>query len=113
MRARGVSNFPDPDSAGNFPPLTQAALGVSKQTSLTAQHACQHLLSHGGGAATPQQAQQKLAHGLKLAQCIRKHGFPNLPDPTGGTQALSHGIDPNSPQFQAAEATCDKTLGAR
>jgi len=108
MRAKGVQNFPDPNSQGNFPPLNQQALGVSKQTSLTAQQACKHLLS-SRGSATPQQRQQKIAFGAKVAQCLRAHGYPNFPDPTGlGSQALPPGIDTNSPQFQTTEATCEK-----
>ena len=107
MRAHGVQNFPDPDSHGNFPPLTQQALGVSKQASLGAQQACKHLLS-SGGSATPQR-RQKIAFGVKVAQCLRAHGYPNFPDPTGlGSQALPPGIDTNSPQFQTAETACEK-----
>ena len=107
MRAHGVQNFPDPDSHGNFPPLTQQALGVSKQASLGAQQACKHLLS-SGGSATPQR-RQKIAFGVKVAQCLRAHGYPNFPDPTGlGSQALPPGIDTNSPQFQTTETACEK-----
>jgi len=108
MRAQGVQNFPDPNSQGNFPPLSQPALGVSKQTSLTVQQACKHLLS-SGGSATPQQRQQKIAFGVKVAQCLRAHGYPSFPDPTGlGSKALPPEIDTNSPQFQTTEAACEK-----
>ena len=108
MRAHGVPDFPDPDSQGTFPPLTQQALGVSKQTSLAAQQACEHLLSRGGSTATPQQRQQKFAFGLKVARCLRAHGFPGFPDPSASSQGLPPGIDPSSPQFQAAETTCEQ-----
>ena len=108
MRAHGVPNFPDPDSQGTFPPLTQQVLGVSKQTSLAAQQACEHLLSSGGSTATPQQRQQKFAFGLKVARCLRGHGFPGFPDPSAPSQGLPPGIDPSSPQFQAAETTCEQ-----
>jgi hypothetical protein len=108
MRSHGVQNFPDPDSQGNFPPLSQQALGVSKQTSLTAQQVCKHLLS-SGGIATPQQRRQKLAFGVKVAQCLRAHGYPTFPDPAGlGSQAPPPGIDTNSPQFQTIETACEK-----
>ncbi len=108
MRAHGVQNFPDPDSQGNFPPLTQQALGVSKQASLTAQQACKHLLS-SGSSATPEQRRQKIEFGVKVAQCLRAHGYPNFPDPTGlGSQSLPPGIDTNAPQFQATETACEK-----
>jgi len=107
MRSHGVPNFPDPNPQGEFPPFHT---GVSKQISTAADDACKHLLSHGGSAGTPQQRQQKLAFALKLAQCIRRHGFPTFPDPTGSSQGLPPGIDPNSPQFQAAEMTCHKQV---
>ncbi|HEY2200381.1 MAG TPA: hypothetical protein VGH56_00725 [Solirubrobacteraceae bacterium] len=107
MREHGVQNFPDPDSQGNFPPLTQQALDVSKQTSSAANDACRHLLS-GGGSATSQQRQQKLAFGVKVAQCLRAHGYPNFPDPTGSGQSLPPGIDTTSPRFQTIETACEK-----
>jgi hypothetical protein len=108
VRKHGVPNFPDPDSQGTLPVLTQQDLGVSKRTSLTAQHACQSLLTRGTSTGTPQQRQQKLAFGLKVAQCLRTHGYPSFPDPSGLSQALPPGIDPSSPQFQAAQTTCEK-----
>jgi hypothetical protein len=108
VRKHGVSNFPDPDSQGNLPALTQQDLGVSKQTSLAAQHACESLLSRGRDTGTPQQRQQKLAFGLKVAQCLRAHGFPTFPDPNGSSQTLPRGIDPSSPQFEEAQTNCEK-----
>jgi hypothetical protein len=108
VRGHGVRNFPDPDSQGNLPALTQQDLGVSKQTSLAAQHACESVLTRGRSTGTPQQRQQKLAFGLKVAECLRTHGFPNFPDPTGSSQALPPGIDPSSPQFETAQTTCEK-----
>jgi hypothetical protein len=115
MRSHGVSNFPDPDSQGNLPSLTQQDLGVSKQTSLAAQQACKSLLSRGGNTGTPAQRQQKLAFGLKVAQCLRTHGYPTFPDPSGSSQELPPGIDPSSSQFQTAETACEnrsrKALG--
>jgi hypothetical protein len=108
VRGHGVPNFPDPDSQGNLPVLTQQDLGVSKQASLAAQHACESVLTRGRSTGTPQQQQQKLAFGLKVAQCLRTHGFPTFPDPTGSSQALPRGIDPSSPQFETAQTTCEK-----
>jgi hypothetical protein len=105
MRSHGVPNFPDPDPQGDFPPFHA---GVSKQTSAAANDDCKNLLSSGGSTGTPQQRQQKFAFALKVAQCLRTHGFPNFPDPTASGQGLPPGIDMNSPQFQAAETACEK-----
>jgi hypothetical protein len=108
MRTHGVPRFPDPDGQGNFPPLNQDALGVSKQTSLAANQACKGLMRGGGGPATPQQREQKVVFGLEVARCLRAHGFPNFPDPGGSSQALPPGIDPSSPRFQSTETACEK-----
>jgi hypothetical protein len=107
MRSHGVPNFPDPDPQGDFPPFHT---GVSKQISAAADDACEHLLS-SGGTATPGQRQQKLAFGIKVAECLRAHGYPDFPDPTGlGSQSLPPAIDPNSPQFQTTENNCEKQV---
>jgi hypothetical protein len=46
---------------------------------------------------------------------MRTHGVPGFPDPTtqgggGFSISLPHGIDPRSPQFQAAQQTCESKL---
>jgi hypothetical protein len=110
MRSHGVPNFPDPDPQGQFPPFHTS---VSKPVSAAADEVCNHLLSSGGRAGTPQDRQEKLAFALTVARCLRSHGFPSFPDPTvssqGTSQSLSGaGIDPNTPQFQAAETACEK-----
>ena len=109
MRAHGVPNFPDPDSQGSFPPLTQQALGVSKQTSLAAQQACEHLLSSGGSTATPQQRAAEVRFGSEGRPLPARARVPELPRPDRLEPGhCRRGIDPNSPQFQAAETSCEK-----
>jgi hypothetical protein len=115
MRSHGVSNFPDPDAQGNFPPFQT---GVSKQTSTAANDVCKHLLPSGGGGggAGTRGDQQKLAFALKVARCMRSHGFPTYPDPTtssassqgSGTRFAGTGIDTKSPQFQTVELNCEQ-----
>ena len=104
MRSHGVPNFPDPNPRGEFPSFD---LGVPKSTARAADSACRHLLPRGG-TGTPQQRQQKLAFALKVARCLRTHGYPNFPDPTGSGQAVPPGIDTQSQQFQATETACEK-----
>ena len=112
MRTHGVTSFPDPDSQGNFPPFHSH---VSKQASAAAQHACQHLLPREGGGTGTKGDRQKLALALKVAQCMRAHGFPTYPDPPGptassqgsGTRFDGTGIDTKSPRFQTAETSCE------
>jgi len=112
MRSHGVPSFPDPDSQGNFPPQSSAS-AQAKRSSFAAQEACKHVLSRGGSAGTPQDGREKSAFALKVARCLRGHGFPNFPDPTVSSQGTSEnlggaGIDPNSPQFQTAETACEQ-----
>jgi hypothetical protein len=75
-----------------------------------AQTACSKLLPGGGPKAlTPAQQAQMIRQLVELASCMRKHGFPNFPDPDGqGGFDLSQasGIDPGSPKFQQAMTTC-------
>jgi hypothetical protein len=114
MRSHGEPNFPDPDPQGNFPPFET---GVSKQTSGAANDTCKHVLPGGGGAGA-RGDQQKLAFALKVARCMRSHGFPSYPDPTtsspsgqgSGTRFAGTGIDTKSPQFQEAETSCEKQV---
>jgi hypothetical protein len=44
------------------------------------------------------------------AECMRKNGVPNFPDPENGRTVLrggpDSGIDPNSPEFKAAQEAC-------
>jgi hypothetical protein len=112
MRSHGVPSFPDSDAQGNFPPFHT---GVSKQVSVAADNACRHLLSRGGSTGTPQQRREKLLFALKVAQCLRTHGYPAFPDPGASSHGTPPGIDLNSPQFQTAENNCEdqerKALG--
>jgi hypothetical protein len=93
------------DPQGNFPPPRPRA---ANQIAVAADGACKHLLS-SGGTATPQQRQQRLVFGVTVAECLRTHGYPIMPDPSGqsGNQ-LPPGIDPNSPHFRAAENGCEQ-----
>jgi hypothetical protein len=108
MRVHGVTNFPDPNSQGKFPPFRS---NVSKQTSEAAQGTCQHLLPGGGGAGSGgRPPAQKVEFALKVAQCLRAHGFPNFPDPgsSGQFNVAGTGINESSPRFQSAETACEK-----
>ena len=105
MRTHGVPDFPDPDPQGDFPSFRPRE---AKRVAAEADGACRHLLS-SGGTATPQQRTQKLAFGVKVAECLRTHGFPNMPDPTGlGSTQVPPGIDLKSPRFQTAETACEQ-----
>jgi hypothetical protein len=72
---------------------------------------CRALLPGGGppGMTSAQRAQAAKAM-LRFAACMRTHGVPGFPDPSGqgafppgGLQA----IDPNSPQVETAFKSCE------
>lgn len=53
------------------------------------------------------------ADGEKFSACMRKHGLPNYPDPNSqGVISINSGmgLDPGSPAFRSAQATCSKLL---
>jgi hypothetical protein len=50
---------------------------------------------------------------LAYSACMRAHGFPRLPDPSGGSSAVVEvpkDIDPNSAQFETAHRACRSLL---
>jgi hypothetical protein len=80
MRFNGVPNFPDPKPGGGFVFHTGAGVDPSSPAFKAAQAKCKKLLPPGPGSGSPPAA-QTLAHYLKVAQCMRRHGIPDFPDP--------------------------------
>ncbi|HEY4028635.1 MAG TPA: hypothetical protein VGO86_19565, partial [Candidatus Dormibacteraeota bacterium] len=48
---------------------------------------------------------------VKLAACMRTHGFPNFPDPDSQGAFDSSRFDHNAPQFESAMRTCQSQTG--
>jgi hypothetical protein len=108
MRSHGVPDFPDPVGNGLQIRVSPGSdLDPNAPQMQAAQKACQSLQPGGTQGGTISDAQK--ADALKYSACIRAHGVPNFPDPVfsnGGAQLKITGIDPNSPQFQAAQKAC-------
>ncbi len=69
--------------------------------------------SPGAGAGSPGGSAKTSA--LAYSQCMRAHGIKNFPDPNSqGQVALNAGpgtgIDPQSPQYQAADRACKSLM---
>jgi hypothetical protein len=79
MRTNGVSDFPDPNASGEFPSY---GISVSKAVWMKAVAACKALQPPGTLSAKLTPAQESAA--IKFAQCIRKNGVPDFPDPVSG-----------------------------
>jgi hypothetical protein len=114
VREHGVPNFPDPNSQGQLG-VNANTIGVSEAVVQSAENDCKSLLPNSG-KRTPAQEKQELAGALKYAQCMRSHGILEFPDPTddnghvGFAFTNSRSLNPSSPQFQAAQNSCQKDL---
>jgi hypothetical protein len=123
MRSNGVSNFPDPvmGSGGEgFPDglirssdgsLIVDGVTFSGPALQSAESACKRYLVPSGPPPKISERQKQAA--IANAQCMRKHGVPNFPDPTfptgggaGGIRIAGPGINPQSPAFQNAAKAC-------
>jgi len=116
MRAHGIKNFPDPNSQGGIGISASSGINPSSPRFAAANQACQPKMP--GGHLSPARQARMQARLLEFAQCMRTHGEPGYPDPNFGangmvTQKISKnsGVDPNSPQFQAAQKACQHLQG--
>jgi hypothetical protein len=106
MRSHGAPDYPDPNSSGGFvmKPSNSSSFNVPQ-----AHAACAHLYpNEGKKLADPAQQAAQQRQALAFAACMRRHGFQNFPDDWSGNvgQLISAGIDPSSPQLNAALTKC-------
>ena len=113
MRSHRIADFPDPtQSPGGGASLILnggpgSDLNANNPTFQAALAACKSL--RPSGQQTPAQVAQNVAAGVKLAECMRSHGFPSFPDPNSqDVFNLPSGIDTSSPTYQSAYGTCQK-----
>jgi hypothetical protein len=121
MRSHGVKDFPDPDSNGNFR-ITGGQSADGSRTGIdpdgpqwqAATASCKQFAPNGGKPDPKAQAKM-VRQALAFSACMRSHGVTGFPDPEvrpGGGMLQkfdpASGVDPSSPTFQAAQATCQK-----
>jgi hypothetical protein len=123
MRASGVPGFPDPNASGGFLFHAGARI-VTSPAFKAAQAKCRRFMPPGPGSGPPP-SQQTLAHFLKVAQCMRRHGVYDFPDPRSSVPSNPFGsgagvisdiegvilvfpstIDQQSSTFTRAAAAC-------
>jgi hypothetical protein len=119
MRTHGEPEFPEPVE-GHIQLQRQNGHGPNPESSQfkAAEKACSKYAPSRVAPSPAQQAKMQ-EQALKFSACMRSHGVPNFPDPkfsNGGTSlkiGSSSGINPSSPQFQAAQKACqsDSPLG--
>jgi hypothetical protein len=109
MRAHGVTNLPDPTTS---PHAFKNAFNTHSPAFESAAIACRHLLPGGGRQhQSAARSRAQVAAMLAFARCVRAHGFPSFPDPTGGGE-LSHemvasaGIDLHQPAVMRVGDLC-------
>jgi hypothetical protein len=120
MRSHGVSKYPDPTGHRLLPSglakVSLHQLGVSNKQFQAAENDCRRLLPNGGQAPSQSEQQQVLDGMLRFSECMRAHGLPNWPDPTNTSSGPVfnllhyHGVDPDSPQGQAAARQCQHLM---
>lgn len=111
MRAHGLPKFPDPLPSGGFP---RGSLPKHAAAWQTAQAACRAVADMAGMITQRGASSRQLTSDLlRYARCMRSHGEPGFPDPTGDAFAASasHPIDPNSVAFKGADRKCSYILG--
>jgi hypothetical protein len=126
MRANGVPDFPDPSAGGGFEFRPGAGFDRSSPAFKAAQAKCWKLLPGGGPPApgsTTHPSAQALARMVIVAQCMRRHGITDFPDPRTSVPSLPAGggmisdidgvifvfpatIDVGSPAFKRAAVAC-------
>jgi hypothetical protein len=117
MRTHGDPEFPEPVEGhikGVDSQSRRSGLNPESPQFQAAERKCKGYLP-SQAAPSPAQKATVEAQALKFAACMRSHGEPEFPDPTfassgGGFQITisgpHSGIDPNSPQFKAAQKAC-------
>jgi hypothetical protein len=121
MRAHGITNFPDPNSSGGISISGNSGINASSSQYQAASKACQSKL---GGQQSQAQQDEDYAASLKYAHCMQSRG-QDIPDPaapgsSSGADTQSHsgssgtsggnGVNPNSPQYIAANKACEHYL---
>ena len=111
MRKNGVSDFPDPNAAGEF----VYGVSVSPEVFTKAGVACTDLQPPGTGLDAKRNPEQVKA-GLVFAQCIRDNGVKDFPDPVKGEPLIDTTHIPSTDRnggmaiLNAAIATCRDLL---
>ena len=118
MRTHGEPEFPEPVEGG-IRIQSHNGHGPNPESSQfkAAEKACSKYAPSKVAPSPAQQAKFQ-EQALKFSECMRHHGVPDFPDPNfsggGGRVTLkigkSGGINPSSPQFQAAQKACQSNL---
>ncbi len=108
MRSHGLTDFPDPTVGSNGLPSWFGARNQAPAYK-AADQVCKKDLPDIGPHTSAEKATANRA-ALKYATCMRSHGVPDFPDPSGqGVIQINNAtgvLEQSSPAFQKAEAAC-------
>jgi hypothetical protein len=118
MRSHGVTDFPDQTAGGGIHITPSSGIDPRSPAFQAAQQTCRKELPGGG---PPPASATDVAAEVSISKCMRAHGVPGFPDPTGTPPTAPQGnviaingaffvlspeIDSQSPSFKRAAAAC-------
>jgi hypothetical protein len=109
VRAHGVADYPEPLASGGFSRSAMNAVNENSPQYQSALLTCRSLAVASGIEHTPAQVALHDKQLLAYAECMRKQGVTNFPDPVDGgfnISAGNGGFDRTSSRFKRADATC-------
>jgi hypothetical protein len=116
MRENGV-DMPDPQAGGKQVFKVGGDSGISPEEFEEASKACEKYQQAIRPNLSEEEKTEMKERALENARCMREHGI-DVPDPTfsadGGAQMRiprGSGIDPEDPEFQAAQKACGDVMG--
>jgi hypothetical protein len=83
IRAHGVSDFPDPNAKNDF----EYGVSVTPAVWTKAVDACKAL--QPPGTLSSKRSPKQQSAGLRFADCVRKHGVKDFPDPVNGEPLIN------------------------
>jgi hypothetical protein len=113
MRAHGATHFPDPGSQGGLNGGPPSKTETQSPRFISAFNICRKMLPNGGPPPGPGFTEGQLVQMVAKVQCLRQHGFPNLPDPDPNGDNIGRGTspagwNPYAPAAINAMKTCAK-----
>jgi hypothetical protein len=114
MRSHGVTSFLDPAAPGSAS-SAKSVIDPNSPTVKSAVKACKSLLPSLASGVLPMLGPALQSDFLRAVACMRRHGVPNMPDPTfihgvPHFPGITKKIDLNSQAFQSAFSTCKSLL---
>jgi hypothetical protein len=116
MRENGVENFPDPGANGELAIRVGPKSGIDPDEMEAASKACDQYRKDLRPEMSEEQQAEFKERALAHSRCMRERGI-DFPDPqfSGGKVTMKidkrSGIDPEDPDFQAAEEECREESG--